>query len=251
MKDLESLTIEQLKAGECPVERGLLLVSGLNESGVKAYQRKLDGLENGFVQWYEQLGEFELQDYYETAQQLFAYLYVGEKKLYGDDFTLAQVIDNRLDKDNDKAIGNCLGLTSLYSVLGARLGLDLAVLLSYNHILALLSCGQEKIVVENTIPEGFDIASLEEKEKHGFQKKDLVALVSAALLSRGFVKKKARDSIGAVQDYTKAIVLMPDHEPAYDLRGEALLELGDFDGALDDFNKFSLGVEVHKPWKKK
>ncbi|MEK6899740.1 MAG: hypothetical protein AABX05_01320, partial [Nanoarchaeota archaeon] len=123
--DLEDRTIEQLKEGKCSVERALLVVSELDEAGVSEYQRKLDGMQKDFERW----REWQCRDTsdYRIAAALFYYLAGGyESRYIIDEFKLSKVIDNQLDGEGE--VGNCLGLTSLYSVLGEKLGLNLGVL---------------------------------------------------------------------------------------------------------------------------
>lgn len=88
--DLESTVIEQLKSGQCSVERALLVVSGLEtEEDVAEYQRRLDRIKEGFCRWQdikknsfaERAASFlrnafgiPTSEEYQTAEALFDYL---------------------------------------------------------------------------------------------------------------------------------------------------------------------------------
>jgi tetratricopeptide (TPR) repeat protein len=54
---------------------------------------------------------------------------------------------------------------------------------------------------------------------------------------RGCEKGKAMDLAGALKDYDECIRLNPKHGPAYANRASTRFNLGDHKGALDDFNK--------------
>ena len=59
---------------------------------------------------------------------------------------------------------------------------------------------------------------------------------------RGMAKYYLKDFKGAINDYDKAIKLIPDYGEVYDLRGVAKGELLDKSGACEDWNKaFELG----------
>ena len=243
--DLETSVIEGLKTGDGSIERALLAVSGLDEKGVGNYQQKLDRMQQDFEQWHaERQGwwrkirnavlEKTEHHQYETAKALFEYLWETKPNRYNDDFLLANVIDNQLDNDLNKRVGNCLGLTSLYSVLGARLSLEMAVLAEEGHILSLLSYDGQEIIVENAKRIGFDYNL---KERQRFQKRDLIFLVSDTFNSRGNAKSNLRDFAGAIPDYDKAIKLKPDYAFAFNNRGVAKDDLGDLAGAMQDYDK--------------
>ncbi|MEK6809775.1 MAG: tetratricopeptide repeat protein [Nanoarchaeota archaeon] len=248
MKDLESLTIEQLKAGECSVERALLVVSGLeSEKEVAAYQRKLDLLQQGFERRDNALGTSSFC----TAAALFYYLWRSRSDRYNGDYLLATVIDNQLA--GNRAVGNCLGLTSLYSVLGVRLGLDLAVFEGKRypdegnpHVLnVLITRNGSRIAVENTTPSGFSV-ELTEFQRQNYAKKDLIYLVASTCNSRGSTKKNLEDFQGAISDYNKALQIDPNYAIAYNNRGVAKMHLGDFKGAISDYNK-ALQIDPGSP----
>ncbi len=55
--------------------------------------------------------------------------------------------------------------------------------------------------------------------------------------NRGYAKHNLGDYRGAIQDYNKAIQLNPDYANAYYNRGIAKARLGDYRGAIQDYNK--------------
>ncbi len=224
--DLETLVIEGLKNGDCSIERALLVVSGLDERGIRNYQQKLDSIQDDFERWHSEIPE--------RARALFDYLWETKPNRYSDDFLLANVIDNHLADDKHAKVGNCLGLTSLYTVLGTRLGLEMAVLFDEEHILSLLSYHGQEIVIENTKNIGFDCNL---KERQRFQKGDLKILVSYAFSSRGNAKQNLGDLKGVIQDHNKALELKPDYAYAFSNRGVAKADLGNLKGAIKDYNK--------------
>ena len=230
MTTLEDKIIAEFKEGKTSVERTLLAVSGLQtEEEIASYQRKLDFIQKDFERYCgRSLPETEFQ----TAKALFDYFWETKPNRYNGDFLLVKVIDNQLDEDKDKTVGNCVGLTSLYSVLGLRVGLDLSVFIGLDHILTLLHCGNREIVVENV--KGFRFNS---KLESRYEKKDLIRLVSSVFCSRGFERKNLGDLEGALFYYSRAIELESDYADAFNNRGVVKSELGDSEDALRDYNK--------------
>ncbi len=228
MTTLEDITLREFKAGKTSVERALLVISGLEtEEAISSYHRKLDFIQNDFERSCpERAGD------YQTAKSLFDYLWETKPKRYNSDFLLAKVIDNQLDEDKDKTVGNCVGLTSLYSVLGVRLRLDLSVLANNDHILTLLSCNNQEIAVENTGRYKFDF-----ELKSRYKKADLIVLLASAFNSRGVVKYDLGDLDGALRDYNRTIEFGPDYASAFNNRGIVKYDLSDLDGALRDYNQ--------------
>jgi len=236
------MTVEELKEGKCSVERALLVVSGLqSEEEVAEYQRKLDYIQNDFEEMYSRYAD--LGDEVQTARTLFDYLWETKPHRYNSDFFLDKVIDNQLDGDWNKAVGDCVGLTSLYSVLGVRLGLDLAVLNGKmhpsdksDHVLNVLTAEDGEIAIENTSPFGFD-EKLNEFQRQNFKKYDLAFLVLSAYNSIGNAKCGLEDFKGAIRDYDQALELKPDCAFAFNNRGNAKSCLGDFKGAIVDYDR--------------
>ncbi len=204
MTTLEEMTLERFQAGQASVERTLLVVSGLEtEEQVSSYQKKLDRLQEDVERYNYWTGK--PSNSYGLAEALFDYFWEIKLYRYNGDFLLAKVIDNQLDKDRWKKVGNCVGLTSLYSVLGLRLGLDLSVLVNGDHVRTLLHCDNKGVVVENNDKDGFNF-----RLEYGYEEKDLIWLVTEVLFSRGYEKRDLGDLNGALADYNRAIELKPD-----------------------------------------
>ncbi|MBI5218137.1 MAG: tetratricopeptide repeat protein [Bacteroidia bacterium] len=62
-------------------------------------------------------------------------------------------------------------------------------------------------------------------------------MASVAYSNRGLAKEKKKDMQGALQDYNKAIEIVPDYLEAHINRGNVRKTLGDNKGALEDFEK--------------
>jgi tetratricopeptide (TPR) repeat protein len=58
-----------------------------------------------------------------------------------------------------------------------------------------------------------------------------------ALLERGFSRNVLKDYAGAVEDFTAVINLNPNHRWAYVSRGSSRNKIGEYNLAIEDFNK--------------
>ena len=58
---------------------------------------------------------------------------------------------------------------------------------------------------------------------------------SAAYLFRGAIHHRQGDRDAAMEDYSKAIQLMPDDDEAYDYRGDLRYQMKDYPGAVSDY----------------
>ena len=155
---LEDIMMQELKTGDCSIERALLVASGLEtEAQIEHYVRKLDGLQEDFNKWRDTDSNSQPKKTSEeaTADSLLDYIWKSRPQIKraedGADFLLTDVIDNHLAGDKTQIVENCLGLTSLYTVLGLRERLDLSVLLGEDHILNILNNNGKNIVIENPI----------------------------------------------------------------------------------------------------
>lgn len=55
--------------------------------------------------------------------------------------------------------------------------------------------------------------------------------------NRGYARFRLGDKKGAIDDYTQAIKLKPDNASDYHNRGDVLSRIGDKKGAIDDYNQ--------------
>jgi tetratricopeptide (TPR) repeat protein len=184
---------------------------------------------------------------------------------------LTDVIDAQLSPEPNP-VGNCLGLTSLYTVIGMRQGLDINAIVITNHVASIVNAGKEKIAVENIHAEGFGIKYIIPDAGHDFVGiRGLNSLVAMVLSNRGLGKEINGDLKGAFADYSKAIEIdislpnmynnralaleamgstlaaledygdairvCPEYATPYKNRGELKLKLNDINGAIEDFNE--------------
>jgi len=267
--DLEAKLIEDVKAGkEVPLERALLIISGLKtEEEIAKYTDKLDGIQEDFREYLETskastlhkirlaaekvIGLSKSEDYH-IARFLFKHLWEtkpNRHKLHSN-FLLKGVVDAQLSEDKNQRVGNCLGLTSLYTVMGLREGLNLSTLRLDNHICSLLRDKNQAYVIENALPSGFNMRGfnlLMFLEKMGIVKCSVDYensteysadhLVSGTYFNSGNVKYGLGDLQGAMEDYNNAIELDPEFSMAYNNRGIVKYGLGDSKGAMEDYDK--------------
>ena len=157
MKLEERLIINSLNDSEFDLEEGLLIASGLDsEEKIGEYKGKLDLIHERGKSFIDMHQRQVPEDYVslERAKLLFQYLYVGKPSRYNGNFLFTDVLDAQLS-DGDCAVGNCTGLTSLYTVLALREGLDVGIKLMPGHVKNLLFLNGLEIEVENTNPDGF------------------------------------------------------------------------------------------------
>jgi tetratricopeptide (TPR) repeat protein len=53
----------------------------------------------------------------------------------------------------------------------------------------------------------------------------------------GLVKYNLHNYTGAIDDFTRAVEMNPEHAEAYNIRGAAKYQLGELDDAIEDFNR--------------
>jgi tetratricopeptide (TPR) repeat protein len=70
-----------------------------------------------------------------------------------------------------------------------------------------------------------------------FKNVDLLTEQALTFHNRGIAHRAKGGLDAALQDFTEAIRLKPDHAPAFNNRGNARSAKGDLDGALQDFNE--------------
>jgi tetratricopeptide (TPR) repeat protein len=251
--DLEEKLIQDIKAGNTvSLERGLFIISGLNtEVEIESYTQKLDQIYNGFIERLTSkspLSPASTRSYMTTsmAKWLFEYLWNTKPRRCNGNFLLKDVIDAQLNPDINQKVGSCVGLTSLYTVLGLREELNLSILVSGSHIVNRLRIDTDNFCnIDNTDPIGFDCQIQEEE----FFEYPPVKLIASVLNSRGMAWERADNLEKAKVDYEKAMEVNPDYANAYNNRGNIKLNQKDYDGAVADYNRAiglnGLFVEAH------
>ena len=239
MTDLEVKLIEDFKGGkEIFLEKSLLIISGLkSEKEIETYEQKLDQIHGGFVTKQQAKGQTSwspsLRYMHSTrAKHLFEYLWNVKPRRCNSNFLLADVIDAQLSPEVNQKVGSCVGLTSLYTVLGLREGLDLTILVSDSHIVNKLSVDGNIYHIDNTDPLGFDY-DLGEKY---FLEYPAIYLLGNVLNSRGMAQERAGDLQRAEEDYHKAIMINPNYPNGYNNRGNIKLKRADYRGAIRDYD---------------
>jgi len=239
--DLEEKLIQDIKGGNSvSLERGLLIISGLQKEGeIEAYTQKLDQIYNGFIERIKSKSPLSLASTrnYMTrsmAKWLFDYLWNTKPRRCNSNFLLADVIDAQLNTDLNQKVGSCVGLTSLYTVLGLREGLNLSILVSGNHMVNRLRIDSTDFFdIDNTDPLGFD-CSIKEEE---FLECPPIKLVANVLNSRGMARERADNLEKARDDYEKAIEVNPDYANAFNNRGNIKSKQRDYAGAVEDYDR--------------
>lgn len=251
--DLEEKLIQDIKAGNTvSLEKGLLIISGLNTEGeLTRYKQKLDQIHNGFIERLTSKSPLSLsstRNYMRTtmAKWLFEYLWNTKPRRCNGNFLLKDVIDAQLNPDINHKVGSCVGLTSLYTVLGLREGLNLTILVSGSHVVNRLTIDNANFLnIDNTDSLGFDCQIKEED----FLEYPPVKLIANVFNSRGMAWERADNLEKAKEDYEKAMEVNPDYANAYNNRGNIKLKQKDYDRAVADYNRAiglnGLFVEAH------
>ena len=243
--DLEEKLIEDLKSGkDVSLERALLIVSGCKtEEEIAVYVEKLDQIQDDIHRFLRHVNHPERDEDDFKAKFIFDYLWEKKTKRFNDNLFLTDVIDAQVSENKNEKIGNCVGLTSLYTVLGLREGFDLSILVNRDHILNRLRTEKGVYDIENTNIVGFGL------KKKGSREEPIENIVSHVLFSRGCRKFDSKYYVEALDDYTKAIELNPGHAQAYINRGNIKAELEDHKGAVDDYDKaIELDPNYFKPY---
>ena len=163
---------------------------------------------------------------------LFEYLWISKPKRFGEYFLLTDVIDAQLNSDVQHLVGTCVGLTSLYSVLGLRAGLNLSLMVASDHLLSRLNMGQQTIDIDHTDPQGFDC-----RKSEGFREFPLLTLTANVLNSRGLRNESNGRFEAAKEDYQKAVLVNPEYANAFNNRGNMRLRDEDIEGAIADYTE--------------
>jgi tetratricopeptide (TPR) repeat protein len=238
--DPEERIIEEIKSGDdVSLERSLLVISGLTaEQEISGYGRKLDTIHDGYLKSLASRFPIGVPPRPEhtvvfRAQILFEYLWNAKPRRCDGNVLLTDVIDAQLSADPREPVGSCVGLTSLYTVLGLREGLRLTVLTNGSHVLNRLTSYERTWNIENTDPLGFAC----DLPDGSLVEYPAVMIVAHVLNGRGLAREKANDLTAAERDYTKAIYLNPAYATAYNNRGTIRFLRQDYGLALADYER--------------
>ena len=227
---LEDRIVQELKSDKVSIERALLVVAGMDEDGIREYTRKIDGIQEEFLEHLSEKSKANADASLSKRDIAILLLEHIHKNTMTerDVFSLKHTIDSYLA---GQVTGNCLALTSLYTVLGLRNSLDLAVLYSTEHILCELTIDSKHYPIETTGKDGFNFANID------YSRAGLNALVATAFISRGVAKSKLGLKKEAIEDYNRAIELEPKYADAFNNRGAAKSKLGLEEEAIEDYNR--------------
>lgn len=220
------------------LETALLRLSGLETAdALSAWQSKIHAIFLRFLEKSEPgipPHSFKPPPYlhFDVARRLFEYLWISKPRRFGTPFLLTEVVEAQLDPDGGRPVGTCVGLTSLYSVLGLRAGLRLSLLLNADHVMTRLRVGDRFFDLDHTDPLGFDCRSGE-----GFRELPLGTLSAVVLNCRG-LRHESRGRIDeAMEDYQRAIAIHPEYANALNNRANMRVLRGDLQGALGDYGE--------------
>ncbi|MFP3871210.1 MAG: tetratricopeptide repeat protein [Syntrophobacteria bacterium] len=239
MTAVEDRIIEDIAAGkDISLERALLVVSGLQTEGeIAGYIRKLDQIHERFIHKLEKKVSTSLSTLREympglRAKLLFEYLWNTKPRRCNSNFLLTHVVDAQLDPDVHCKVGMCIGLTSLYTVLGLRENLNLTIVSNDSHMLNRLRTAAKIYNIEHTDPLGFD----SELADDSFHERPPISLVANVLNSRGLREERKENLAEALRNYNKAIALNPHYANAYNNCGNVKLKEKNYHGAIEDYD---------------
>jgi len=244
VKRLEETVVKQVEMGrEVDLEYGLLVISGLTRDEQFAeYEEKIGAVQQNFQR--------KLARRWPTAQPnressqiartrlLFDYLWLSKPKRCNDSYLLTHVVDAQLDSNLQVTVGSCVGLTSLFTVLACREGLELTVMVSDSHIMNRLSVDNSVINIDNTDPLGFNCLI----DTDRFREFPAIGLLACVINSRGYAKEKAGQLEAAMEDYNLAIRLNPEYAKPYNNRGSIKFKQIDYLGAIQDY-ELAIGLD--------
>lgn len=235
--DQEQSILHKIRNGETvSLEKALLVLSGLKtEEEIRSYQGKIDEIFARFLKKCDEKSlsrqsKLPLYLHRLVAKCLFEYLWDSKPKRFGEYFLLTDVVDAQFDSDIDHLVGTCVGLTSLYSVLALRAGLNLSLLVDSAHLLNRLRVGEQTTDIDHTDPQGFGCRNCED-----FLEFPLLTLTANVLNSRGLRNERDGRFAAARADYQKAILVNPKYANAYNNRGNIRFWNDDIDGAIADY----------------
>lgn len=235
----EATLLHDITAGRpVSLERALLILSGLEtDEALGSYQHKIQDIWGRFLSRCDHkiLFDDSIPPAYwhrSIAKWLFDYLWNSKPKRFGAGFLLTEVVDAQLDSDIHHAVGTCVGLTSLYSVLGLRAGLNLSLLAASDHLLSRLRVEDETMDMDHTDPLGFDCRTSEDLREF-----PLLTLTANVLNSRGLIREGCGRLAEARWDYGDAVRVNPEYANGYNNLGNMKCRDGDIQGAIADYTE--------------
>ncbi|MBI2137554.1 tetratricopeptide repeat protein [Candidatus Woesearchaeota archaeon] len=229
---LEDKVIESIIKGEAvELEEALLILSGLqSKEAIDGYKKKIGVLQEGFHKYAVRgtVSEGETPPE-QVAKALHDCLWEDNPNRYNGNFLLTEVVDAQLSQGSP--VGNCVGLTSLFTVLALRERLNPSIMFDSTHVFSRLRTGDKVLDIENTNSDG---------TKHsidGFTESPAINLTTLVLNSRGNVKKASGRLEEAVKDYTQAISINPRLAEAYSNRGGVKQAQGRLEEAVKDYTQ--------------
>jgi hypothetical protein len=184
------------------LETKLLAITLETDEEVATYTSKLDELQNGFHTFVrERRGKFVsgLRRLFGVknnpafvAEALHDYLWYGKSQRYNANIALTEVIDAQQNQDPNIRVGNCVGLTALYTVLALREGLDIRLMYQpakkgrNAHVFPQVHIGDMTIDIEATRADGFANA-----KGKGAEEKSIDMLVVHTKI--GLARKKEKE----------------------------------------------------------
>lgn len=225
-----------LRSGKIDLAQGALIASGVNnERALAQYLAQIEQL-------CLQIGAEAISHHggdLEKAKRIFDWLWRAKPRRYQyqGNFKLTDVLDAQLGEKDE--IGNCLGLTLLYNVLGQRFGLKVRAgqledaLGLGPHVFTVLYVAGSSIDVENVFPHGFDYRGhLDNPQRQEWGDRELIADIYHSVGNDLFASGKLERSI---ESYDRALMLHPGCSRAHLNKGIALVELGMVEEATEWF----------------
>jgi tetratricopeptide (TPR) repeat protein len=237
--DHEETILRDIKDGTVgSLERTLLVLSGMKtDEEIRSYHYRINEIWGRFLRKFHGTDSSDHPKpppylHRTIAKGIFDYLWNSKPKRFGEHFLLSDVVDAQLDPDLNRLVGTCIGLTSLYSVLGLRAGLNLSLLANLDHLLSRLKVGEQTINIDHTDPQGFDCGSGD-----GFREFPLPAITANVLNSRGLRNEQCGNFAEAKADYRKAILVNQSYANAHNNSANMRLRDNDIDGAIADYTE--------------
>lgn len=228
----DELILDLSKGRNVNIERALLITSELDEESIKQYHEKLNLLERGFEEYQQNHKSifFDITKPKVIARNIHNYLWDNNENRYNPDgnYLLSKVIDAQIKKGNP--VGNCVGLTSLYTMLCDRRGLDIAIMLMYRHIRPRVLFPDTHIDVETQYKNGFGMREVKDSKQYS-----QLALIEGAF-SKKFFDAIDNNDLSRQKKYGSAmIVSLPDYYGGYAAAGMVCMHNKDYNQAIAYF----------------